>query len=565
MSIKKKFATAVATASLLAGLFGSAFVPSAMAGIYDPTDTIAARYTTLVEEPGLHQAGTAKSFGFQSGDAYDGDGDTDVAIGINLFKSAGNQYNFELDKNDAVPLKAVSSNSNVQLAWAYTDAGLEASCTNTDVEGNFGTSSTFVDVPAADMDNTEDNAVGDVDDVFYLCFAAKRDTTAATSTITVTVDGVVATTFSVTAVGPIASLTASITNGYKYIAEGNRYLDNWLTVIAKDAAGVQINGSATSVSNEELFLADWIDQPENQQGDQISLFSGTPGSLSTMDGDPIGSGTAQIAYDLDHNVCSEATTSVDADGDAGFSYVVKVEDDVDGDIVSNGVTITCTLNSDGARVTAVTPEATSGGKLYNETAAGSDDLLSLVGTVVDEDGRPLGDGAHDVNFGWEFDGDELLDFSSGIGEYTEDYEDRTVLGGEFTLGTLAPDLSRFGRHTYTVTAADSDLAISGAGDDPVAKEFTKTYLAINSASPSTITKVRNAAKTTAVFTADMGEDAAFDTVYFTVELKNGNVVEYSRRANAIGVAKLTLSKRNTTIYVYASYEDDTNVLKCRFR
>ena len=103
------------------------------------------------------------------------------------------------------------------------------------------------------------------------------------------------------------------------------------------------------------------------------------------------------------------------------------------------------------------------------------------------------------------------------------------------------------------------------GDDAVEKAFKLTYTAINAADPVTISKKRNAAKTSAVFTADMGEDSAFDTVYFTVEKKNGNVVEYARRANATGIAKLTLNRRNTTIYVYASYDADTDVIKCVFK
>jgi len=197
-------------------------------------------------------------------------------------------------------------------------------------------------------------------------------------------------------------------------------------------------------------------------------------------------------------------------------------------------------------------------KLYNETAAGSDDHISLLATVVDEDGVPLGDGATAMDFGWDFDGDPLLDFTSGI-------DTVRAFGGELLAGQLGPNVSRFGRFTYTVTAADSDLAITAAGDDAVAKDFVKTYTAINNATGATITKVRNAAKTSVTFTADMGEDAAFDVVTFTVELKNGTVVEYNRRANAIGIAKLSLSKRNTTIYVYASYLDDTNVMKCVFR
>jgi hypothetical protein len=109
-----------------------------------------------------------------------------------------------------------------------------------------------------------------------------------------------------------------------------------------------------------------------------------------------------------------------------------------------------------------------------------------------------------------------------------------------------------------------DVSI-GDGEDPVEKTFTFTYTAINSADPVTISKVRNAAKTQAVFTADMGEDAAYEIVYFTVEKANGTVAEYGRRANAIGVAKLTLNRRNTTVYVYASEVDDTDVIKCVFK
>jgi len=555
MSIKKKFATAVATASLLAGLFGSAFVPSAMGAVILPADTVIPKYTTLTEEGGMHQAGTAKSFGFQTNDAYNNDGATSVAIGINLF-SAGSggvgttQYDLTSDINDEVILKAVSSNSNVELGWAYETNGAEEDCGDTDVDNNFAASASVVDVLAAD------GAGSYGPDVYYLCFAAKADTTAATSTITVTVDGVVATTFSVTAVGPIASLTASITDGYKYLAEDNDYLDEWLTIIAKDAAGVQINGASTTVSNESITLDDWSDNPENQQGDQVAIFD------SSMSGDTIGTGTAYVGYDVDNNACVSDTG--EGDGDAGNSYSVKFED-ASGDIVSNAVTITCTLNSEGARVTAVTPEVltasgsknANGGLTYNETAAGSDDELSLVATVVDENGISLGDGADCVDFDWDFTGDADLEWN--------DNDCMDAAGGEVTIGYLTPDTTRFGRFTYTVTALDSDLAITAAGDDAVEKAFTKTFTALNSSSAATLTKVRNAAKTVAVFTANMGEDAAFDVVTFTVELKRGIVVEYNRRANANGVAKLTLSKRNTTVYVYASYLDDTNVLKSVFR
>jgi hypothetical protein len=557
MSIKNRFATAVATASLLAGLFGSAFVPSASAAIVESPDVVLAKYTTLTEGSEVHQAGTAKSFGFQSLDSDDGAVDANAYIDIALY-SAGSSgegttaYDFDdTVKNENVQLKAVSSNSNVNVGWAYDNDEDPASTEACNGDITVGTTSIFTDIEGID------GAGLDNDETFRLCFAGETDATAATSTITVTVDGVVATTFSVTAVGPIDSLTASITDGYKYLAEDNDYLDEWLTIVAKDAAGVQINGTSTSVSNEELTLDDWTDNPENQYGDQMGFFQ------SSMDGDTIGTGTAYTGYDVETDVCYADSGEGD-DGDAGFSYTLKVEDD-SGDVVSNGITITCTLNSDGARVTAVTPEVASasgsknanGGLTYNETAAGSDDDLTISATVVDENGAPLGDGADCVDFDWDFEGDADLEWTDN------DCMDAT--GGEVEIGYLEPDTTRFGRFTYIVTALDSDLAITAAGDDAVEKAFTKTFTAVNSASTATLSKVRNAAKTTAVFTADMGEDAAYDVVTFTVELKRGIVVEYNRRANANGVAKLTLSKRNTTVYVYASYLDDTNVLKCVFR
>ncbi len=554
MSIKNKFATAVATASLLAGLFGSAFVPSALGAVVTPADAVVPKYTTLTEGPAVNQAGSSKVYGFQTEASNIGGESDDAWIAVELFSAgaagAGNAvYDFELAKNDEVLLTATSSNSAVQVGWAYDSAAAPTVCT--DVDMVFGTSAS-----ATDIDGT-DEGPGIADSAYMLCLRSKTATTAATSTVTVTVGGVVATTFTVTAVGPVASLTASITDGYKYVAEDNDAIDAWFTIIAKDAAGVQINGASTSISAETVTVSDWADQVENAQESQIVALGANI--------DVIGTGTADIGYELEASACTEESGSGEGDGDAGNSYALKFEHTTVGgvDVVSNAVTITCTLNSDGARVTAVTPEATSntgspnagGGITYNETAAGSDDILDLVATVVDEDGISLGDGADCVDFDWDFDGDADLD-------WTDDGCDEAA-GGEYLLGSLEPDTDRFGRFTYTVTAADSDLS-TDAGEE-VEKEFTKTFTAVNSASEATISKVRNAARTTAIFTADMGEDAAFDVVSFTVELKNGTVVVYDRRANAEGVAKLTISKRNTTIYVYASYNSDTNVIKSRFR
>ena len=77
MSIKKKFATAVATASILAGIFGSAFAPSALAArVNDPKP----RYTVLTADADVHENDDADAWGIYSADA-DAEDTTDDEIG----------------------------------------------------------------------------------------------------------------------------------------------------------------------------------------------------------------------------------------------------------------------------------------------------------------------------------------------------------------------------------------------------------------------------------------------------------------------------------------------------
>jgi hypothetical protein len=126
------------------------------------------------------------------------------------------------------------------------------------------------------------------------------------------------------------------------------------------------------------------------------------------------------------------------------------------------------------------------------------------------------------------------------------------------------DFGRFGKFTYTLEAADSDLATT----TNVAAEFDVTYTATGEDATS-ISRTRNAAKTRATITADMGESNAFERVEFFVELANGNVKTYVRRANASGIATLVQARRSTTVYVYADLEDaggsPTDVLKVVFK
>jgi hypothetical protein len=566
MSIKKKFATAVATASLLAGLFGSAFVPSAMGVVILPSDAVVAKYTTLNEESGVHQAGTAKSFGFQTNDAANNDGTTSVAIGINLFINGGgglggDQYDLTDPLNDEVILKAVSSNSNVELGWAYEASGAEEDCGDTDVDDNFAASSSVVDVAAAD------GAGAYGDDMYYLCFAAKSVATAATSTITVTVDGVVATTFSVTAVGPIASLTASITDGFKYVAEDNVDVDDWFTIIAKDAAGVVINGLSTSVSNENLTIYDWEDNPENVQESVVEPLNG---SNTGEDSTASGSTTQYSVYDLDSDTCVSESGAGEEDGDAGASFSVKFADAAtDADVVSNALTITCTGGVDGARVTKVTAEATTGDMDFEAQTALDDDFIDIVATLVDVDGAPLGDGT-DTYINGDGPGSEDMVISfDGNGDLNWNDSSDVVIGGEVLLGDISPDIAP-GKHTYTLTFEDSDL--SKDDGDEVEKVFTLSYTAAFVGYDGDISKTRNAAKTTATVVADFGDDGQYGKIEFVIQNANGATRVVMLNAGSDGAATLVFSRRNQRVSVTAYLEPyggigsgETDTITIRFR
>jgi hypothetical protein len=388
------------------------------------------------------------------------------------------------------------------------------------------------------------------------------DTTAATSTVTVTVGGVVATTFSVTAVGPVASLTASITGGYKYVAEGNNSIDEWFTIVAKDAAGVQINGSTTSVSDESVALSDWADQVDNNQDDQIVALGANI--------DSIGSGTALVGYELESNACVSESGAGEGDGDAGFSFALKLEgtNEASTKISSNTITITCTGNSDYAKITALVPEATTGAPDY-EDGTGGDDDVNVVATVTDGAGRPLGDGA--AAFA------AYADFSATTATAAEldwnDSDNIAAVGGKVDMGVLDISADTLAERTYSYTVnlqvinfgevsdGDCDTTVTAPaadGDDVLdddtdctSKSYSLKYTVTDAeAFTPSITVFRNKAKTTARIVMNFGEDEANLEQTIVVEFASGNVTEYYRTANNEGVVSFRLSLRNKTVEVY---------------
>ena len=567
MSIKRKVLTAVTTAAMLAGVFGAAFVPSASAVLVTADPVVLPKYTTLTEGALLQETSNgSKIFGLQASAALDTASADTASILVDLFSAGASGVGttgYDFVTND-LQLKATSSSSKVKVAWSYETDGTSDNCGDVDTTGTFNTSNIQEGVASLTNDANDSD--------FRLCIAADTATSAGTRTIYVYENTGLASTFTVVVVGPVASLTLSILDGYKYISEDNDLLDDWLKVVAKDSAGTVINGASNTVSDETITVDNYADNPEHAQTEAAVAFV-----AANFTSDSDGATAASMnRLDVSAGVClddSGTASNPENDGEAGTSFALAVQDDTDSDIVSNTVTITCTGDEQGAKVTALAAEATTGGLTYNETATGSDDQLSLTATVTDAAGRPLGDGADSF--------DVFADFQATAGGYNdlewESNEGEVAVGGEIEVGYLEPAGGTVAKkYSYTVniqvvdqgpvtdtdcdtTATDEAATGTSEADaildddtDCVSKSYALTYTSVDADAFEVETTVfRNKARTTARIVVDFGEDNAMELVDFTVEFANGDVVTYSRKANANGVATFRVSRRNTTVTVLA--------------
>jgi len=566
VSIKNKLVTAVTTAGLLAGLFGSAFVPAAYGARAGTVTSPKASLTVLTTGSALDDNAAGTAFGFLSDDADDALASANVVLKVAI-NSAGN---VDLTSAD---LKAVSSNDDIVVAWLYNDdltqvdgAAAAIDCADMDStdtagtsdlgENNFGASDT--------VESVADHATGT--GLFWLCIAAADSDTAATSTITISAQAAGASdtagfvtlkTVTVTAIGPTDAVTLSITDGYKYVAEENAKLEEWLTVLCTDENGTLINDATASISAGNscgTVIEDTLNA--KNADDTVIDFIDTADATGVATGANAGS---LRLFDLLEDTCNEETDE-DLD-DAGNSYSLKV---AVGTVKSNAITITCTEDSTGASITTVTATDTVGPEAYDD-GSGDDNDLQYIGTFVDEDGRPLGDGAGATDFGaFTFAGAAAVVTELEANDPATEGE-VTVLGGEAELSDIddAFDFARRGKFTIEITVTDSDLATTTA----VEKTFTLTYT-VSASEDVTIAKTMSASKRSATLTVEFGEANAFARVAFFVENVNGVVKEYLRRADADGVATFKFARRNATFYVFADLDAGgapTDILEITFK
>ena len=560
MSIKNKFATAVATASLLAGIFGSAFVPSALAAREPDIDDPKPRYSVLDWGTDVLANDDEDAFAIYSADAdaaAAGAASDNAWLSVTLF-SAGAAGVGTTGIADA-DIKATSSSSS--LLVSIIDTG--EVCTDNDAgAGLFSQTDTYLDAA--------EDAAGDEE--YIVCLAGATATSSVkNATVTISArdvdsDGayIVIDTVTVSVLGPVASLSLAIADGYKYVVIDNTAVAEWFTIKGYDAASNLLNGGNSTVTEgEELPAApdNWADNPEN--GDE-TVVSPLDEATAVADADASAGGAEMTLYGLEEDACVTIDDD-DAASDVGRSYSVKVQDGTDADVVSNAVTITCT-GSD-ARISTIAASDSVGPQVYDD-GSGDDGKLQIIATFVDEDGRPFGDGnVAALDFGaLSFDGAAAL-----VTELEEADIDTTnigagdIVGGEIVLADIddAFDFGRRGKFTYTVEVAEPDL-----GDaDEDALTATLTYTA-SAAEDVTITFTQGKAKRKATVSVDFGEDEAYERAVFYVENAAGVVKEYLRRANADGVATFKFGRRNQTVFVYADLDAGgapTDIVSIKFR
>ena len=572
MSIKKKFVTAITTAGLLAGLFGSAFVPSALArggaGTAPAPGLSGWRFTSEDSLPDFDQSGVDVLSGADGGTAmsaviasHQDTGEDDLSIG------------FELRDSDNDPIQVATlvatSTGFVEVGWALRERFATnqngngpykfAECDSNYLDDSaFGLSDTVTDAKSdGDQDGYYVNHVDEGE--FFLCFRVKDATKPGKSTITVTANGVKLTTITMTVLGDLASLTLSAKRGYTAVATGNAEIDEFFTVIGKDSAGQAIN----QIAGIDLYLNEYTNEAITEAGsDDADVIEDAQGDTMDFVTDSF---DRTSSLDLEASICDVESYTGAGDADAGESYALAVEMlNWDGDVItSNAVTASCTGADSKAVLSNIVAETATGEADWAASTAGeadSDGVIAIYATVKDSAGRLMGlDNTigFDITLNADFDTDlDLTEVESQVGP-----------GGKIMLGYIVPDMTALAKYSYEVTIADSNFGTA------LAQELVTTlyYTAASGIELDySLSRVRNAAKTVATWTADYGVACSNARIEFNWENADGTKFgTVERRANISGVAKFSLARRNQTIFVYAAgcdnYGAESDFVKARFR
>jgi len=574
MSIKRKLATAIATAGLLAGLFGSALVPTANAARV-ANDTPLVSYTGITTNGGdwdntlyggrdsdlrsnkpLQVLAWSESEGGDNSAHVYSTGDDDFSIGYRVF-------NKDHDEIQTADLTVSSSNpAVVRAAWAYAgdDESLRISCENADLDLAYGATDSVKNVDG--VDGSYSDYAGDDDGIgnFYaLCirFMANKSGSAV---LTATINGVAMPGVKVVSLGDVDSLTITNNYGLNVIAADNHGTGATFTIVGKDVAGQVINGPDNTLADFDL---------ESWTGNNID-------ELGTFDGEvPVNADGFEREWLKDYrsnHATHESINQIEmlpgvcVAGDEGKTFDLGFElENFGGDLIkSNALKMTCSGSHDEYTFGAIRLEYTSGAADWAASTVGKTDaveddgVIGIYAKVVDADGKPMGlsgrPGQSDATIGYNLGLTYDLD---GNGDLNIGYSDTYVrTGSEVMLGYMVPDVTGAVGTVYPVDVTLSNWDANYDGDLALADLVARKTYTVGSSTATIFKPVKTWTKghTKVVFSVDWGLDCSNASVEFDIEKANGDMIAapLRRRADANGVAKLVLEKRKTFVYVYAT-------------
>jgi hypothetical protein len=494
VSIKNKLVTAVTTAGLLAGLFGSAFVPAARAAVGDAASVTVANKT--------FDEGTTGTSTAPLGEASGALATTGATFDIVVKDGTGTAL------AAAQALTFTASSGFLVSAADGACAAVGTPTTATATVSGFGTAGAG-------------------------CVTVKSTGVtikAQTGTITIThgVTGVIKTVY-VWAIGDVASVTLSILLGRSgNIAAGNTALDDYMGINAKDATGNRITVAADGTGY--TLTTGTADLAAGAVVNKLDLTAGVCTAVSA-------SGST-VAAQVTHTATGVLSNSVTLTCTTAGVRVTGVElQDADGNVVTSGPRVALSLYANfvdasgrpvgdgGAAIDTIGADGTMG-------AANDAADYSYSPIEVQDNGTARGGAAAVVVTGFTTD---------AVASY-----------GQVKLGVFTPSSNFFGKNTVRVAITSVDLTLTIAATASFTASYTTADFA-SGGSSVTVGIVAGAKLKKATITLSA---AAGKLVTVTIEkVSTGRTFTYYRKANASGVATFII-RRTGTWEVFASYGDD---------
>ena len=493
MSIKNKLVTAVTTAGLLAGLFGSAFVPSVRAAATDAASVSSAIYLT----------------GFSQGT-----GTSAAPFGVAAADLAGAGAALDLTFKVAAGT-AIATAQNV----TYTaSTGLLVSATSAVCAA--------VAVPTVNATTVATSAAG------LACLSIRSNNVTYKSqvgTITIT-HGVMGTigTLYIWAIGDVTSVTLSILDGRSgNIAVSNTALADYMGINAKDSTGNRITvvaaGTGYTLTTGTADLA--AGATANELGLTAAVCAAGVASGSTVSAQVTHTATAVVS----NAVVLTCTT-------AGVKVTGVELQDAAGSVVTSGQRVALSLY---ANIVDASNRSVGDGGASIDLAGTSASIMGAANDAADYAYSPI----------------EVADTGAprtGAAAVSAFGGDASASYGQVLLGTFTPSTNYFGKNTVRVQITSVDLTLTTAATASFTASYTTADFATGGSSV-TIGIVAGPKLKTATITLSA---AAGKLVTVTIEkVATGKTYSYYRKANASGVATFTI-RRTGTWEVFASYGDD---------